>query len=324
MLKIGKLELGKAVLLAPMEDVTDISYRLLCKELGADIVYTEFVNSDGLIRNCQRAHQKMKLLPEERPAGIQIYGHNIESMVESAKLAQKHQPDVLDINAGCWVKKVSTRGAGSGLLKDPKYFYELVKQVVEISSVPVTVKTRLGWDSDSINILDIAKRVEDAGAVALTLHCRTRSMGHSGQADWSWIDKVKTAIHIPVIVNGSIMEAADVKKAFETTMADGVMIARGAIGNPWIFREAKEVIDAGKITTPITAIERIKICLRHLQRHIEYKGLKRAIPSFRKYYVGYLKGMPNSIQVRKKLVLLDEVKAIEETLLEFGDSLEEN
>ncbi len=324
MLKIKDIEFDKAVLLAPMEDVTDISYRLLCKELGADIVYTEFVNSDGLIRNCQRAHQKMKLLPEERPAGIQIYGHTIESMVEAAGIAQKYEPDVLDINAGCWVKKVSKRGAGSGLLKDPKHFYELVKQVVNVSSVPVTVKTRLGWDHDSINILDIARRIEDAGAVALTLHCRTRSMGHSGQADWSWIDKVKAAISIPVIVNGDVMKADDVKKAFETTSADGVMIARGAIGSPWVFREAKEVILKGKVTTPNTTSERIRICLRHLERHIEYKGLRRAIPSFRKYYAGYLKGMPSSLDVRKKLVLLNDMPAIEETLLKYQYSFGDN
>ena len=321
MLKIGTLELEKAVLLAPMEDVTDVSYRLLCKELGADIVYTEFVNSDGLIRNCPRARDKMKLLPEERPAGIQIYGHSIEAMVGAAQMAAACEPEVLDINAGCWVKKVSKRGAGSGLLKDPKHFYQLVKQVVEVSPSPVTVKTRLGWDWDSINILDVARRIEEAGAVALTLHCRTRSMGHSGKADWSWINKVKQVVTIPVVVNGDVASGEDVKRAFATTAADGVMIARGAIGSPWVFREAKEIIHRGQVTTPTTVGDRIRICLRHLERHIEYKGKRRAIPSFRKYYSGYLKGLPGSLQVRKQLVLLNEFENIKEVLLAYLDSL---
>lgn len=324
MFKIGSIALEQAVLLAPMEDVTDISYRLLCKELGADIVYTEFVNSDGLIRDCQRAHAKMKLLSEERPAGIQIYGHSIASMVEAAKMANRYQPDILDINAGCWVKKVSKRGAGSGLLKDPAYLFKLVKQIVEISDNPVTVKTRLGWDHESINIVEVAKGIEDAGAVALTLHCRTRSMGHSGEADWSWIKLVKQQIDIPIVLNGDVMSGEDAQKAFETTPCDGVMIARGAIGQPWVFREAKEIIKYGKVLTPNSVLDRINICLRHLKRHIEYKGERRAIPSFRKYYAGYLKGLPRALQTRKKLVLLNEYSHIKEVLLEFRDSFKDN
>ena len=181
----------------------------------------------------------------------------------------------------------------------------------------------MGWDHDSINILDIAKRIEDAGAVALTLHCRTRSMGHNGQADWSWINRVKTVVNIPIVLNGDVMQANDVKKAFDTTRADGVMVARGAIGSPWIFRQAKEIITQGQITTPNTVYDRIDICLRHLKSHIEYKGLKRAIPSFRKYYAGYLKGLPNAMHARKKLVLLNSYKEIKEVLLEYEYSLKD-
>ena len=322
MFKIGSLEWDKALLLAPMEDVTDISYRIICKEMGADIVYTEFVNSDGLIRNCSRARKKMNLLPRERPAGIQIYGHDIASMVEAAKIAATFEPDILDINAGCWVKKVSGRGAGSGLLKDPRHFYNMVKSVVKAVDLPVTVKTRLGWDRESINILEIACRIEEAGAVALTLHCRTRSQGHSGESDWSWINRVKQVVDLPVVLNGNVMEAADVREAFENTAADGVMIARGAIGQPWIFREAREIMACGRIITENNVADRVSICLRHLRAHIEYKGTQRAIPSFRKYYAGYLKGLEGAAKLRAKLVLMDEYEEIADHLKAFAAMIE--
>ena len=194
MFKIGNIELKNAILLAPMEDVTDISFRLVCRELGADIVYTEFVNSEGLVRANTKTHEKLKIIEEERPVGIQIYGANIKSMVGAAKIAEAENPDLIDINAGCWVKGVVGCGAGSGLLKDPPYMQELVKAVVDSTSLPVTVKTRLGWDENSIQILEVAKRMEDAGAVALTVHCRTRKVGHNGEADWSWIPKVKEVV----------------------------------------------------------------------------------------------------------------------------------
>ncbi len=241
MFKVGKVKIDKAILLAPMEDVTDISFRLVCRELGADVVYTEFVNSEGLIRSNEKTHNKLKIIEEERPVGIQIYGSNIESMVGAARIAEAENPDMIDINAGCWVKNVVGYGAGSALLKDIPYLSELVKAVVDSVSLPVTVKTRLGWDNNSIQIVDVAKRLEDVGVSALTVHCRTRVMGHKGDADWSWITKVKEAVSIPIVLNGNVLDASDVKQAFNETGADAVMIARGAIGNPWIFLEAKEI-----------------------------------------------------------------------------------
>ena len=322
MFKIGKHIFHRPLLLAPMEDVTDISFRLLCAEMGADIVYTEFVNSDGMTRGCKRALKKMRLLPEERPAGIQIYGQSIKSMVEAAKIAAEFSPDILDINAGCWVKKVSGRGAGSGLLKDPAYMQEMVKAVVDAVreyNLPVTVKTRLGWDKESIVIEEVAKRIEDVGAVALTLHCRTRSQGHSGEADWSYIDKVKADVDIPVILNGDVMTSEDVIKAYRETKADGVMIARGAIGSPWVFREAKELLEQNKIATENTITDRVNICIRHFRRHVKYKG-EKAIPAFRKFYAGYFKSIPGNNKLRQKLYLLKELQAIEDTLKDFVDN----
>ena len=319
MLKIGKIELHQPILLAPMEDVTDVSYRLLCKELGADIVYTEFINSDGLIRKCKQAKKKLTILEEERPIGIQIYGHNIDSMVQAAIIAEDVNPDFIDINAGCWVKKVSRRGAGSGLLREPDHFFKLVNAVVNAVSLPVTVKTRIGWDADSINILDIAKRVEDAGAVVLTVHCRTRAQGHTGISDWSWINQIKKVISIPVVLNGGVMNAEDVKKVYETTNADGVMIARGAIGCPWVFQEAKEIMKFGNLISKNTLKNRINICLKHLDRHIEYKGERVGITAFRKYYSGYFKGFHKAAEIRKKLVLLTEKKEIYDMLYSLVD-----
>ncbi|MDP3829673.1 MAG: tRNA-dihydrouridine synthase family protein, partial [Ignavibacteriaceae bacterium] len=233
MFKIGKINIDKAILLAPMEDVTDVSFRLICKELGADVVYTEFVNAEGLVRASEKTHKKLKIIEEERPVGIQIYGSNLISMVNAAKIAEEENPDLIDINAGCWVKNVVNCGAGAGLLKDPIYLQSLVKSVVDSVSLPVTVKTRIGWDFDSIQIVEVAKRLEDAGAEGLVIHCRTRSQGHKGEPDWSWIPKIKEVVKIPVALNGGIMTAADAKSAFEQTNADAVMIARGAIANPW-------------------------------------------------------------------------------------------
>lgn len=323
MFKIGNIELNKAILLAPMEDVTDISFRLVCRELGADIVYTEFVNSEGLVRANAKTHQKLKIIEEERPVGIQIYGANLKSMVGAAKIAEAENPDLIDINAGCWVKNVVGCGAGSALLKDPPYMQELVKAVVDSTSLPVTVKTRLGWDENSIQILEVAKRMEDAGAVALTVHCRTRRVGHDGAADWSWIPKVKEVVNIPVFLNGNVLTAHDVKRAFDETGADGIMIARGAIGNPWIFKEAKELLSTGKISTLIDETIRIKTCLRHLELAIKVKGERRAVIEHRKFYSGYLKGLYNASKVRNELMKFVEFIAVEEILLKYLDELKE-
>jgi tRNA-dihydrouridine synthase B len=322
MLKIDKIEIEKAILLAPMEDVTDISFRLVCRELGADLVYTEFVNSEGLVRANERTHNKLKIIEEERPVGIQIYGSNIDSMVGAAKIAEVENPDLIDINAGCWVKNVVNCGAGAGLLKDPVYLQSLVKAVVEAVTLPVTVKTRIGWDFDSIQIIEVAKRLEDAGAQGLVIHCRTRSQGHKGDPDWSWIPKIKEVVKIPVALNGGIMTAEDVKTAFDETDADGVMIARGAIANPWIFREAKEIVEHGKILTEVTNELKIKTCIRHLELSLPVKGDRRAILEHRKFYSGYLKGMRNASHTRMKLMQTTNMDEIRDILLSFLKELE--
>jgi len=322
MFTIGNIELEKAVLLAPMEDVTDISFRLICKELGADIVYTEFVNSEGLIRTSEKTHKKLKIIEEERPVGIQIYGANIDSMVGAAKIAEAEQPDLIDINAGCWVKNVVGQGAGSALLKDPPYMQRLVRSVVEATNLPVTVKTRLGWDHNSITILEVAKRMEDAGAVALTVHCRTRKMGHKGNAEWSWIPKIKNVVNIPVFLNGNVLSAHNVKSAFNQTDADGVMIARGAIANPWIFFQSKELMNKGVITSVIDEEMRIKTCLRHLELAVKVKGEKRAVLEHRKFYSGYLKGLYSASQTRADLMQFTEYSGVEDTLFKYLEFLE--
>jgi tRNA-dihydrouridine synthase B len=317
MFSVRDINIKNAILLAPMEDVTDLSFRLICKKLGADMVYTEFVNSEGLVRSSEKTHAKLKISNDERPVGIQIYGGNIESMIGGAKIAEAENPELIDINAGCWVKDVVNCGAGSALLKDPPYLQKLVKEVVEAVSIPVTVKTRLGWDENNIQILDVAKRIEDAGAKAITIHCRTRTMGNRGDVDWSWIPKVKNVVNIPVVLNGNVLTAHDVKKAFDETDADAVMIARGAIGNPWIFKEAKELLTNGLISSQIDFQERIKICLDHLLLSIKIKGERRAVIEHRKFYSGYLKGLPNASKIRAELMLKNEISFIEEILLKY-------
>jgi len=236
-------------------------------------------------------------------------------------LAEAENPELIDINAGCWVKDVVNCGAGSALLKDPPYLQKLVNEVVEAVSIPVTVKTRLGWDENNIQILDVAKRIEDAGAKAITIHCRTRTMGNRGDVDWSWIPKVKNVVNIPVVLNGNVLTAHDVKKAFDETDADAVMIARGAIGNPWIFKEAKELLTNGSISSQIDFQERIKICLDHLYLSIGIKGERRAVIEHRKFYSGYLKGLPNASKIRTELMLKNEFSFIEEILSKYLEDL---
>jgi len=323
MFEIDNIKIDNALLLAPMEDVTGLGFRKLCKEMGADVVYTEFVNSDGLIRNNKKTAKKMIITEEERPVGIQIYGADIDSMVEAAKIAEGLNPDIIDINAGCWVKKVVKRGAGSGLLKDPDYMEKMVEAIVKAVNKPVTVKTRLGWDSDSIIICEVAKRLENVGARALTIHCRTSKQGHSGEADWSFIPNIKEVVKIPVVVNGGVFTAEDAKRAFDETGADGVMIARGAIQHPWIFRETKHLLETGMKSEELSPLERVDTALKHLKYEIEYKDeARQAVIPFRKYYSGYLKGLHHSSQIRQQLMAIIEYAPIEDLLRNYLNELE--
>ena len=313
--------ISKYIALAPMEDVTDLPFRLICKKLGADLVFTEFIASEALIRNVDKSIKKMQYLEEERPIGVQIFGGNINSLVQSAKMVENSGADILDINCGCWVKKVVNNDAGAAFLKDPDRMAAMVNSVVNAVNIPVSVKTRIGWTKDNINILEVAKKVEDAGAKFITIHTRTRDMGLGGTVDWNWINLVKEIISIPVILNGDVQTAEDVQRAFTTTKADGVMIARGAIANPFIFTQAKELMNYGHILTHPTPEDRIKLCLEHLALSINYKGDKKAIIEFRKYYSGYLKGLYNASKVRMNLMTLDNFDDIKATLYNFLDEL---
>lgn len=306
----------QGLLLAPMEDVTDMSFRQVCKEFGADIVYTEFVNADGLVRSKKptKSRQKMIIREEERPVGIQIYGGNLDTMLEAARIVEAEQPDIIDINAGCWVKKVATRGAGAGLLRDLPLMVEMARVIVDAVQLPVTLKTRIGWDHDSIRIVELAKMLEDVGIRALTVHCRTRQQGHSGDPDWSWIPRIKEAVSMPVILNGGIMTPQDAKRAFDETGCDAVMIARGAIANPWIFRETKYFLETGRMPEPPGFAERIATALRHLRLAVSIKGERRAVLEMRKHYIAYLKYVPNSRQMRNILMKPETLAEAEDVL----------
>ncbi len=324
-LKIGeKIKLENAVVLAPMEDVSELPFRIICKEFGADIVYSEFISSEALFRKVEKSIRKIDFDEIERPIGIQIFGANDEPMVESAKLVEQFNPDFIDINYGCWVKNVVKNNAGAAMLKQPERMQELTRLVVKSVSLPVTVKTRLGWDKNTIVICDVAKRLEDAGIAALAIHTRTREDAHKNQADWSWIPKVKQVVSIPIILNGDVKSAFDAKRAFDETGCDGVMIGRAAIGNPFIFREAKEYLRTGKVPIPPTVRERIEVCLKHLAINIKYKGDRLGIVEFRKFYNGYLKNLPNASKVRTKVVTSNSFQEIMNTLLDYAKYLEEN
>lgn len=319
-MQIGNLKFDKPIALAPMEDVTDIPFRLICKKFGVDIVYTEFASSEAIIRDIPRVLNKIQILDEERPVGIQIFGGLETSMENATKVAERYNPDIIDINCGCWVKNHVARGEGAALLKDLPRFERIVQSTVNATSLPVTVKTRLGWDKENIVILDVAKMLEQVGVKALTVHCRVRSQAHEGKAQWDWLEKIKKAVSIPIIGNGDVTSEEDAKRMFETG-CDGIMIGRAAIGNPWIFREIKHYLDNGTLCDKPTIEERIKICIEHLKLSVQYKGSKYGTITFRKYYAGYLKGLPNVSRLRSDLMQLVE---IDDIILRLNQFLEEN
>jgi len=320
MIKIGKIELPTfPLLLAPMEDVSDPPFRAVCKKHGADLMYTEFISSEGLIRDAIKSRQKLDIFEEERPVGIQIFGGDEEAMAMSARIVDTVQPDLLDINFGCPVKKVVCKGAGAAVLKDIDLMIRLTKAVIKSTSIPVTVKTRLGWDFDSINIIEVAERLQDVGVQALSIHGRTRSQLYKGEADWSWIEKVKnnSRMHIPIFGNGDVdspEKALEYKNRFGI---DGIMIGRAAIGYPWFFREVKHFFNTGERLDPPTFEERLDVIKEHLRASLKWKGPRVGIFEMRRHYANYLKGIPNVKPLRTKLVMMDTLEEIEEALCSF-------
>lgn len=323
MVKIGPIELPDfPLLLAPMEDVSDPPFRAVCKEQGADMMYTEFISTEGLIRDAIKSRQKLDIFDYERPIGIQIFGGDEEAMALSAKIVDATQPDLIDINYGCPVKKVVCKGAGAGILKDVPKMIKLTEAVVKSTSLPVTVKTRLGWDEDSKNIMEVAERLQDVGIQALSIHGRTRMQMYKGEADWTLIEKVKNnqRIQIPIFGNGDIdtpQKALEYKNRYDV---DGVMIGRAAIGYPWIFREIKHFVKTGEMLAPPTVEERIDICSRHLTRSVEWKGEKLGILEMRRHYASYLKGLPNVKEYRMKLVNSDSLNEILDILKDLQEA----
>lgn len=311
-MKIGNIDLGdRPVLLAPMEDVTDASFRIICKECGADLVYTEFIPSDGLIRDASKAVAKMKTGEEEAPIGIQIYGNDPTAMVEAAKMADNaaqiaggHGCDLIDINFGCPVNKIAGRGAGSGMMREPDKMVAITKSIVEAVGKPVTVKTRLGWDDGSKIIVELAERLQDTGIQALTIHGRTRCQMYKGEADWSLIGEVRNnpRMHIPVIGNGDITNPLKAKEAFDRYGVDGIMVGRASFGHPWIFTEIKHYLRSGELHAPMSVIDRVKLAKRQLELSLDMKGPVTGVFEMRRHLSCYFKGLPDFKDTRIKLV----------------------
>jgi len=315
-MRIGNIDIDRPLVLAPMEDVTDRPFRLICKGFGADVLYTEFVNCEAVVRDVKRELAKIRITDDERPIGVQVYGSNEASMERAAAVAEQVEPDFIDVNAGCWVKKIAHRGDGAGLLRDLDKFEAVVRAVVRGTRLPVTVKTRLGWDPDSICILDAARMLEQCGVKALAVHCRTRAQGFKGQADWSWLEKIKAVVSIPVIGNGDVKTPEDVQRMFETGV-DAVMIGRGAISSAWLFAHAKHYLATGELLPEPTLTERAELCLRHLRAEAEYKGERRAVLEHRKHYANYLKGARNIAKLRAELMQFTAIEPIAERLYRF-------
>ncbi|GAO42856.1 tRNA dihydrouridine synthase DusB [Flavihumibacter petaseus] len=320
MIKIGSVSLPDfPLLLAPMEDVSDPPFRAVCKDNGADLMYTEFISSEGLIRDAIKSRQKLDIFEEERPVGIQIFGGDEEAMALSAQIVDTVNPDLLDINFGCPVKKVVTKGAGAAVLKDIDQMVRLTKACVRSTRLPVTVKTRLGWDHDSINIMEVAERLQDVGIHALAIHGRTRSQLYKGEANWDPIARVKDnpRINIPIFGNGDIdspQKAVAYKKKYGV---DGIMIGRAAIGYPWIFREIKHFIATGEMHAPPSIEERVVVIRKHLHQSVAWKGLVPGINEMRRHYNNYLKGLPNIKEFRAKLVTEKTLESIDAVLDEI-------
>jgi tRNA-dihydrouridine synthase B len=318
-MRLGPLNIERALLLAPMEDVTDIPFRLLCRRLGADIVYTEFVRSEAVVRNVRSAHAQMAFCEDERPLGVQLYGGDPATMAEGARRAAELRPDLIDLNCGCWVRDVTRHGAGAALLRDLSRMERVVSSVVGAVGVPVTVKTRLGWDGSSIRIVEVARMCEAAGASALTVHCRTRDQGHTGACDYTWIPRIKAAVSIPIIVNGDIGTPQDARRIFEITGCDAVMIGRAALRNPWIFQRTRAYLAQGELPPPPTPPERIALFRAHLALSVRYLGERAALRELRTHYALLLHGLAHVGEVRDALRRTHSPAAILDHLEQFCD-----
>ena len=326
MVKIGDIELPDfPLLLAPMEDVSDPPFRALCKEQGADVVYTEFISSEGLIRDAAKSTMKLDIYEKERPVGIQIFGANLDSMLRSVEIVEKSNPDIIDINFGCPVKKVVSKGAGAGILKDIDLMVSLTEAMVKHTKLPITVKTRLGWDDNSIKIVEVAERLQDVGCKSIAIHGRTRAQMYKGDANWAPIAEVKnnSRMHIPVFGNGDISSPEKAMEMRDKYGLDGAMIGRATIGYPWFFKEVKHYFNTGEHLAPPTIAERVEVARRHLQMAIAWKGNRLGVVETRRHYTNYFKGIPHFKDFRMKMVTSDDAKdvfaAFDEVIEKFSD-----
>lgn len=329
--KIGNLDLGnQPVLLAPMEDVTNPPFRLLCKQYGADLMYTEFVSSDALIRSVNRTMKKLTILDDERPVAIQMYGKEVEAMVGAAKIIEQANPEFIDINFGCPVRKVATKGAGAGMLQNIPLMLKITEEVVKAVNIPVTVKTRLGWDEDSKIIVDLAEQLQDTGIQALTVHGRTRCQMYTGQADWDLIGKVKNnpRMTIPIIGNGDITNPIVAKEAFDKYGVDAIMIGRAAVGKPWIFRDVKHYLKTGELLPPATVSQQVEMLKQQIDAAIDWIDEKRGILHMRRHMAGMFKGLYNFKQTRIQMLRsgnYDELMLILDGISDqWGESISED
>jgi len=325
-LKIDNISLPNYPLfLAPMEDITDPSFRMVCKMYGADVMYTEFISSDGLIRDGEKSIRKLDIYDFERPIGIQLYGHLIDAMVEAAYIAEEASPELIDINFGCPVRKIANRGAGAGMLRNIPLMMEMTEAIVKAVKLPVTVKTRLGWDEESKNIIDIAERLQDTGIKALTIHGRTRTQLYKGEADWTLIGAVRNnpRMTIPIIGNGDIDGPVKAKEMFDRYGVDGIMIGRATVGRPWIFRDIRHYLNTGEFLPERSVNEKADLALLHLDKSLEFKEGKRAIYEMRRHLSNYFKGLPHFRETRLKLLTaieVDEIRMIiDEIKQKWGD-----
>jgi nifR3 family TIM-barrel protein len=325
LIKIGNIELPDfPLLLAPMEDVSDPPFRALCKEQGADVVYTEFISSEGLIRSAQKSVMKLDIFEKERPVGIQIFGANLDSMLQSVDIVESVKPDIIDINFGCPVKKVVSKGAGAGILKDIDLMVKLTKEMCKRTKLPITIKTRLGWDENSIKIVEVAERLQDVGAKAIAIHGRTRAQMYKGNADWTLISEVKNnqRMIIPVFGNGDINSPEKARIMRDEYGLDGAMIGRTTIGNPWFFNEVKRYLKNGETIEAPSISQRITMAKRHLEMSIKWKGERLGLLETRRHYSNYFKGIPDFKPYRTRLVTSDAIEDIMDVFQELESKKE--